>query len=54
MKTKSKEHGGTKLMYLTTSKHYNTKYKVVYPYYKPIVRLIDHEKLSFNKNTETV
>lgn len=54
MKTKLDKTENAKLIYLTTSKHYNTRYKIVNPYYKPILRLIDYGKLSFSRNTETV
>lgn len=54
MKPKLDKTENAKLIYLTTSKHYNTRYKIANPYYKPILRLIDYGKLSVNKNPETV
>lgn len=54
MQPENNEKVKIKLSYLTTSKHYNTRYKLVYPYYKPIVRLIDYGNLSFNKDTKAV
>jgi hypothetical protein len=54
MEHQVKNNKNIKLGYLTTCKHYNTRFRPINPYYKPIVKIIDYEKLSISENTKII